>query len=174
MENQFFMEDSVNLSELVKIKKTKRVNSRTKGNTFERKVAGILNEHFKTTEFCRSPGSGAFATVHKLPEHLNLGGDLLTPKDFPYLIECKKGYDFKVADLFNPKSKFMEIIEKLEVEALRHKKSPLLIFQQDRQNILVVKASFASIIPPQNRVELMYCSKVVMTLDDFLKFYCTP
>lgn len=166
------MEDSVNLSELVKSKKTKRVNSRTKGNAFERKVAQILNEHFKTTEFCRSPGSGAFATVHNLPEHLNLGGDLLTPKDFPYLIECKKGYDFKVADLFNPKSKFIEILVKLDKEALKHKKSSLLIFQQDRQNILVVKPCHPREFTVK-RVELSNEAKVIMTLDDFLKFYCT-
>ena len=73
--------------------KKKRKNSRTKGNSFERKVSHILNTHFNTTEFMRSPGSGAFSTTHKLPDHLKFSGDLITPKNFRFIIECKKGYN---------------------------------------------------------------------------------
>jgi Holliday junction resolvase len=135
------MKDVVDLKELVKTKKAKRVNSRTKGNSFERKIANILNEALGTTEFCRSPGSGAFATVHKLPDHLQLGGDLLTPKDFPFVIECKKGYQFKIAELLDSKSQFREILDKINKEASKHFKEPLLIFQQDRKQILCVVMS---------------------------------
>lgn len=129
------MKDNADLSKLLHSKK-KRINSRTKGNAFERKISEILNTSFNTNEFMRTPGSGAFATTHKLPSHLLVGGDLITPSSFPFLIECKKGYDFKVADLLNPKSQFMEIVYKLVEEAKRFNKEPLLIFQQDRQNIL--------------------------------------
>jgi len=132
------MEDDVNLSDLSKLKKKKRVNSRTKGNTFERKVAGILNEHYKTEEFCRTPGSGAFATTHKLPEHMRVSGDLITPKSFPYVIECKKGYKFLISDLFKNTSDFLSIIEKVDKEAKQNNKDYLLIFQQDRQEIYCV------------------------------------
>jgi hypothetical protein len=138
MKNQEISDEQI--SELLKTKKGKRVNSRTKGNAFERKVSKILNDHFQTTEFCRSPGSGAFATTHKLPEHLQVGGDLLTPKDFPYIIECKKGYNFKIADLFNPNSEFLKIVDKLSKEATKYKKKPLLVFQQDRASILCLVA----------------------------------
>lgn len=131
------MEDDADLSKLTK-KQSKRINSRTKGHTFERKIADILNNRLKTKEFMRTPGSGAYATTHKLPEHLKIGGDLITPKDFPYLIECKKGYQFKVSDLFNDKSELFTIIYKLEAEALKYSKEPLLVFQQDRQNILCI------------------------------------
>jgi hypothetical protein len=62
------MDDIYDLKNLRK--KPKRNNSRTKGNTFERQIAKILNDRFNTTEFSRSPGSGAFATTHSLPEHL--------------------------------------------------------------------------------------------------------
>ena len=56
------MKDIVNIE---KLKKKKRVNSKAKGGAFERQVANMLNEQFDTKEFCRTPGSGAFATVHR-------------------------------------------------------------------------------------------------------------
>ena len=52
------MEDNFDISGL---KKKKKIDSRTKGSSFERQVAKKLNERFNTTEFMRSPGSGAFA-----------------------------------------------------------------------------------------------------------------
>ena len=85
------MKDDYNIKNLRK-KKT-RINSRTKGNAFERQVAKLLNQRFDTTEFARSPGSGAFASTHSLPEYLKIYGDLITPIKFRYCIECKKGYN---------------------------------------------------------------------------------
>ena len=85
------MEDSYDFEKLRK--KPKRKNSKAKGSAFERKVAKILNEHFETPDFQRSPGSGAYATTHNLPDHLKIYGDLITPKNFIYTIECKKGYN---------------------------------------------------------------------------------
>ena len=73
-------------------KQKKRINSRRKGNAFERKISTLLNERFETNEFCRSPGSGAFATTHKLPQHIKVHGDLITPEKFKFVIECKSGY----------------------------------------------------------------------------------
>ena len=87
------MEDNFDLNKLTKDKKPKKVNSRNKGQSFERKIATMLNNRFNTKEFCRSPGSGAFATTHNIPDHLKLHGDLLTPLDFKFCIECKKGYN---------------------------------------------------------------------------------
>ncbi len=84
------MEDNYDISPL---KKKKRKNSRAKGSTFERSIAKTLNDRFNTSEFSRSPGSGAFATTHTLPDHLKIYGDLITPQNFKYCIECKKGYN---------------------------------------------------------------------------------
>ena len=93
------MNDNYDVSKLRK-KKT-RVNSRTKGSTFERKIASMFNDRFGTKEFSRTPGSGAFATTHSLPAHLKIYGDLITPEKFKYCIECKKGYNKQaVASLF--------------------------------------------------------------------------
>ncbi len=92
------MKDDFDLSNLRK--KPKRKNSRAKGAAFENKVAKILNNRFNTSEFSRTPGSGAFATTHKLPDHLKLHGDLITPKNFKFIIECKKGKTRQVLTLF--------------------------------------------------------------------------
>ena len=87
--------------------KKKRVNSKRKGSTFERKIAKMMNERFDTKEFSRTPGSGAFATSHKnLPENLRISGDLITPITFPFVVECKNGYDVQLDDLFKRKSDF--------------------------------------------------------------------
>lgn len=128
------MEDNFDISLL---KKKKKINSRTKGNTFERKICGLLNEALNTTEFSRSPGSGAFATTHSLPKHLSLQGDILTPQDFPYMIECKKGYNkVGVNDLLDPSGVIISFFKKAEEQAGIVGKVPMLVFQQDRKDIL--------------------------------------
>jgi Holliday junction resolvase len=109
------MEDDFDFSNL---KKKKRVNSRTKGSSFERSICKILNERFNTTEFSRSPGSGAFATTHSLPEHLKIYGDLITPEKFKFCIECKKGYNhLNLYSLYNYSSEFWKFIEQCEKDS---------------------------------------------------------
>ena len=76
------MEDNYDISNL---KQKKKINSRTKGSGFERQICKMFNKRFNTSEFCRSPGSGAFATTHSLPEHLKIYGDLITPEKFKAL-----------------------------------------------------------------------------------------
>jgi len=131
------MNDNFDLSKLKKTEK-KRINSRTKGNTFERKVAEMLNERFKTTDFCRSPGSGAFATTHKLPEHLQVYGDLITPKNFKFIIECKKGYNKEgLESVFNPNSILNEMIAQAARDSNKANRFFLLIIAQDRKDPIV-------------------------------------
>ena len=85
------MIDDYDLTNL-KTDKKKRTNSKAKGSRFERKIASILNDRLNTKEFSRTPGSGAFATTHNLPDYLKIYGDLIAPSKFKYCIECKKGY----------------------------------------------------------------------------------
>lgn len=133
------MEDNFDLSPL---KKKKKKNSRAKGSTFERKIAGDLNKRFDTKEFSRTPGSGAFATTHALPEHLQIHGDLITPANFRYCIECKKGYnDEDLYSLFNHNSAFWGFIDQAIRDAEKSNKEPMLIFKQDRRKILAVTLS---------------------------------
>ena len=130
------MEDNFDLTPL---KKKKRKNSRNKGNTFELAIAKMFNKHFGTTEFCRTPGSGAFATTHSLPPELRIFGDLITPKDFKYYIECKKGYnDISLYSIFSYSSVLWKILDKLALEASNYSKEPMLILKQDRKPTMVV------------------------------------
>ena len=120
------------------LKKKKKVNSRAKGNRFENKVAKMLNERFETDEFCRSPGSGAFATTHKLPKHLQLYGDLITPERFRFVIECKKGYNSEgISELLNPKSNTLSMIAQASRDSRKANKKFLLIVGQDRKDPIV-------------------------------------
>ena len=131
------MEDSYNFEKLRK--KPKRKNSKAKGSAFERKVAKILNEHFETTDFQRTPGSGAYATTHTLPSHLKIHGDLITPIDFIYTIECKKGYNnLDLYSLLNPKSKIYDFIKQTEKDADQANKSGIVLMAQDRRGIIAL------------------------------------
>jgi hypothetical protein len=133
--------------DLTPLKKPKRKNSRVKGTNFEIKVCRTLNERFETKEFCRTPGSGAFATTHTLPEHLSIGGDIITPKNFKFLVECKKGYnkDLQISEFFNKKAWISGVLYKVLAESEKANKEPLLIIKQDRKEELAV---IRSIIRP--------------------------
>jgi Holliday junction resolvase len=121
------------------LNKKKRVNSRSKGNTFERKICALLNNKFNTTEFCRSPGSGAFATTHSLPDYLKVYGDLITPKNFKFIIECKKGYNkININSILNNSSELWEFIKQSERDSKVSGKPALIVYQQDRQPALII------------------------------------
>lgn len=125
--------------DLTILKKKKRINSRSKGNRFENKISKILNERFNTNEFCRTPGSGAFATTHKLPEYLKVYGDLITPEKFKYIIECKKGYnEEQVSDLFNIKSNICKMIDQAHRDSKKSSRDFLLIIGQDRKEPIAI------------------------------------
>ena len=136
--------------DLKKLKKPKRVNSKAKGGAFERQIAKMLNEQFDTKEFSRTPGSGAFATTHQLPEHITVAGDLITPLNFKFCIECKKGYnDQTIYSLLDYNSKIWQFIEQCEKDAKKMNKVPMIIYKQDRKDILVItyKDMFTTMIP---------------------------
>ena len=130
------MKDDYDISPL---KKKKKVNSRAKGSSFERQVAKLLNDRLNTTEFSRTPGSGAFATTHSLPDHLKIYGDLITPQNFRYCIECKKGYNNQnLYSLYNDSSEFWKFIEQCHKDSKKCSKLPMVIFKQDRQPTLLI------------------------------------
>jgi len=146
------MEDEFDIS---KLKKKRRGNSRTKGNTFERSICKLLNDRFKTTEFSRSPGSGAFATTHSLPEHLKIYGDLITPENFKFCIECKKGYNhLNLYSLYNYSSEFWKFIEQCEKDSKKCKRIPLVIFKQDRQPTLAIIPDTVDVLDDIKYIEI--------------------
>ena len=141
------MEDDFDLTNL---KKKKRLNSRAKGNSFERKVAKILNERFNTKDFSRTPGSGAFATTHSLPKHLKIYGDLITCENFRFVIECKKGYNKEnLSSLFSKKSEFWKFIKQAEKESENSEKPFIILLQQDRKEVMCVVKNFHHTLNPE-------------------------
>lgn len=132
------MKDDFDVS-LLKKTKSKKINSKAKGGRFERKVAEMLNKKFETSEFCRTPGSGAFATTHKLPDHLKLYGDLITPKEFKFVIECKSGYNKEsIYSVLDTNSILCKMIAQAERDSKKISKYFLLIVGQDRREPVVI------------------------------------
>lgn len=120
-------------------KPKKRINSKKKGNKFENDLCKILNERFRTTDFSRTPGSGAFATTHSLPQHLKVYGDLITPEFFKFVIEAKKGYNKEnLSSLFNGKSEIFKFIKQAEKDAEFSNRMFMVIYQQDRGKIIAI------------------------------------
>ena len=146
--------------------KKKRVNSKRKGSTFERKIAKMMNERFETKEFSRTPGSGAFATSHKnLPENLRISGDLITPITFPFVVECKNGYDVQLDDLFKRKSDFHSFVKQAQGDAKGANKDWMVIYQKTRRMALVVVGKPYGVTP-----EISLNGKYfIYPLDEFLK-----
>jgi len=130
-----FMEDNYDLKDMRK--KPQRKNSRAKGHGFERQVAKLLNDRLDTTEFSRTPGSGAFATTHTLPDHLKIYGDLITPEKFRYCIECKKGYNnINLYSLYNNSSEIWDFLDQSRKDSQKCQKIPMMLLKQDRKAIL--------------------------------------
>ena len=145
------MKDNYDISAL---KKKKKVNSRAKGSSFERQIAKILNDRLGTTEFSRTPGSGAFATTHSLPDHLKIYGDLITPQNFKYCIECKKGYNNQnLYSLYNYSSEVWKFIDQCQKDSDKCGKIPMVIFKQDRQPTLAIIPSNV-VVRSNNYIEI--------------------
>ena len=149
--------------------KKKRVNSRRKGNAFERKMASSLNERFDTKEFARTPGSGAFATTHKnLPEHLKIQGDLITPQNFKFVIECKSGYTLELDDPFKKNSDLWDFINQAKRDASTANKDWMVIYKKTRRTTLVIVGNSH---PVHRRMEIngeyfVYAYEDFVRLDD--------
>ena len=162
------MKDNYDISAL---KKKKKVNSRAKGSTFERQIAKILNDRLNTTEFSRTPGSGAFATTHTLPDHLKIYGDLITPQNFKYCLECKKGYNNQnLYSLYNHSSDFWKFIEQCQKDSEKCGKIPMVIFKQDRQPTLAIIPSHV-VVESNNYIEIHKESQYyrIYMFDDLLQ-----
>lgn len=132
------MKDDFDVTKLEK-KTSKRINSKQKGGRFERKIADLFNQKFNTKDFCRTPGSGAFATTHSLPDHLKIYGDLITPKNFKYIFELKSGYNKEgICNIFHSNSILSDMIAQVTRDSRKSKKDFLLIIANDRKDPIVI------------------------------------
>lgn len=152
--------------------------SKNKGNAFENHLAKTLNVAFHTEEFARVPLSGAFmgrsnAVKRKgiAQEAQNtLRGDLITPHDFPFVIECKS---YKDNPLFHKIMEGKDVhvdkwIAEVEYDAAQTDKDPLLFFKVSRKGTFVV-IPFEKIPSGTLNSYMMYQSYAIITLDQFIQ-----
>ena len=111
-----------------------------KGNRFEREIASRLSAWWEESTgikkgFARTPGSGGWAKTSGTAETGSyVAGDIVCPKSFPFVVECKDDESFQFHLLISSyeKSSFKQWWEKLCGEAEAVGKYPLLVFTRNR------------------------------------------
>ena len=128
---------------VAKLKKKKRVNSKKKGNRYELQIANELTSLFDDT-FRRNPNSGAFfgggnwnTKNKKVDKDIvsDMAGDIITPRWFPFSIECKNYDDTpKLHKLYTgTDKKFNEWVAQAKADALKSEKQWILFFKITKQ-----------------------------------------
>ena len=108
------------------------INSRDKGGRGEREAVKLL-ESWWGSEFSRTPGSGAFATITQRTD-LNVSGDVSTPDpNFPFIVEVKwhEGWDLDQL-IKSDKGKVWQWWKQAKEQAEDTNKYPLLLMKRNR------------------------------------------
>lgn len=119
--------------------KKKRKNSKDKGNRGELTLVKLLNTRFNTQEFSRVVGSGnRWSHVAVVAKHYL--GDICSPPNFKYLIECKFGYpQIDLCNTFdNGIPQLNEFLKQAEKDAGMAGKEPLVCWKKNHQPWLAV------------------------------------
>lgn len=160
-------------------------NSKSKGNSYERRIANLFADEFDDT-FRRVPMSGAFTggiNIHRvqgLREDVKEGltGDIISPKWFPASVEVKAYADEpKFHHVLQGKSKKLdEWIEQCCTELATTKKDFfLLIFKINRKGEFVLFSS-DGVLDEITKTENFMTYTInnykysVITLESFLKY----
>lgn len=121
------------------------MNSKKKGNVWELFIANLFTEHFGQV-FKRVPSSGALVggKNRKLTEGLRsdaveiLGGDIISPINFPFSIEAKCYKDFEFHQALQGSNKTLDgWIEQAEGDAKVSGKEFLLVMKFNRKGQFV-------------------------------------
>lgn len=111
--------------------------SKRKGNTGERAVAKLLSNWWGS-EFTRTPSSGGFAT-QKFRENWNAIGDVVTPADFPFVVEVKNVKSWNLSDLLTSKVSILtKYWKQVNDEVGDLPKYPMLVFKKNRSEWFVM------------------------------------
>jgi hypothetical protein len=110
--------------------------SRRKGHNFELQVAKTLSKWWgEEKSFSRTPLSGGWRRLSGMKEVEGyVSGDLVCPKDFPFVVECKKVESFQWQSLLfsYETSEFKKWYEHCLEEAVAVNKVPIIIFSKNR------------------------------------------
>lgn len=128
----------------------KQGGGKQKGNSFENKVARMLSIWISSGEnkdlFCRSPASGAKATINfKLGEmYSDQAGDIIATGDkgfaltSVFFLECKHYQNLNIDGLiYGTKSGIIEFWNKAHKESIQHNRLPMLIARQNNKPIIL-------------------------------------
>ena len=125
----------------------KRVQSKKKGNNFERDVVHLFKDLFKDEGFERNAFSGSLyggSNRHRMQgmneEHTSaVCGDIICPKDYPFSIECKAYKDLDFHNIINGSCKTLdEWIDQAEDDAKATNKKVLIIIKINNRGKYVV------------------------------------
>ena len=161
--------------------KKKRVNGNRKGKNYERDVCKDLGKRFGG-EFRRVPMSGGFfgGMNHFKNKEVNesardvLCGDIITPKDFPFVIECKNYFDTpKIHNLVgNGDTTLDKWIEQARLEAKTTNKPWIIIFKvteyRGNQYVVVDAATFMKVSPGKIHKSIYYNESFVFDYEYFM------
>lgn len=122
-------------------RKKKKKDSKDKGGRGERLLIAELEKRFPGKPFSRSVGSGNRWSQARLSEAAKqvFTGDVVTPEDFLFAIECKYGYndislERAIARSVEGKSgnaQLNKFLTQAEKDGSRVKKKPLLCWKQN-------------------------------------------
>jgi hypothetical protein len=154
------------------------MNSKNKGNTFERKIANLLSAHFEPhtkleKSFRRNSDSGSFfggsnqarTETHDLDKASF--GDIIAPADFKFSIECKhyKSPPTFVSILKQDNSMLDKWIAQGEADAVSASKHMLLITKFNNvPEAVIVNKNVTNLTPV-----MLYKQYSVIPLEDFLQ-----
>lgn len=172
------------------------MNSKQKGNRFERKLVEILNKRFSLYleknggKFIRNhTGSGAMVgkSNRDKNETLNeevksvLAGDIIAPKGFKFHIECKSRKNFDLENIFNEKAEIFDWIEQAKEDCNFSKldgwivaifinyKKPIAIINHNIDNYFINNKSFTEKRPKILSYKNETDSLDILLLEDLLK-----
>jgi len=159
------------------------VNSKQKGNTFERKIAKVLGDWWGF-KFSRTPQSGG---SHWLADN-NAVGDIVAPPqaNFPLVIECKHRENWTIENIMLNNKDPHTWWEQVITDSNRIGKAPCLIFTRNRANTFVALPYIESVyedvrdtgepimrtdfITENIRKDKQYFDVMIMTIDTLTSF----
>ena len=117
------------------------VNSKVKGDTYERKIAKKLTE-WTGLKFERVPASGG---LHWREDNRVYGDVVTNDPDFPFVIELKNRESWKMDSLINGSKEVEKWWKQVTADAEATGKEPMVIFSRNRQPdyIMIKTESFA-------------------------------
>jgi len=150
----------------------KRINSKAKGNNAERAVVKILNEYFNTDRFKKVPQSGAFGTIHSKSlsktEAQVFIGDIITPEEFPFILEVKHYKDVDMWKIFETgETQWDEQLEEEELNLEKSgKKGVVLVFKKNNRKFIAMFKKDLLDIKTYPKME--FEDKIAVPFTDFL------